>query len=213
MNKILPLFLLAILTTETNAQTTDFQLWNDTQLIISLRKNLSATIWIFGRFGEDAQTTTDARIGGLINKKINKYLTLSGGYLYRYANPTFRRPLYESRYLGIATLTLPLTTDNKWTLINRNMYQYEARYSRPNATVIRNRFWLKRKLDKLEPFVAFESFYDIRLRGFARYRTQAGCSYSFNPKLSADFYYVRQDETGNRPGTLNGVGTSLRVYF
>ncbi|MBS1792888.1 MAG: DUF2490 domain-containing protein [Acidobacteria bacterium] len=197
---------------------TDFQLWNDTQFIIPLnkKKDWNFVLWTFGRFGNDVKTTTDARIGGLITKKVNKYVTVGGGYLYRYSNPTFRQKRYESRYLGMATLTVPLSRDKKWTLVNRNLYQYENRYARPNATVVRNRFWVKREVTiadrKFEPFVSFETFYDFRLKGFARYRTQAGFSHKFNKRFSADIYYVRQDETGNRtrPGTLNGIGTSFR---
>ena len=198
---------------------TDFQIWNDTQFIVPLtkKKDVNFVLWTFGRFGNDVKTVTDARIGGLITKKVNKYVTLGGGYLYRYSNPTFVRKRYESRYLGIATFTAPLS--KKWTLVNRNIYQYENRYSRLNATVIRNRLWLKREVTvkgkKIEPFVSFETFYDFRLKDFARYRTQVGVSHKFNPKFAADFYYVRQNETGNktRPGTLNGIGSSFRVNF
>jgi hypothetical protein len=207
----------------TSAQTTfdtDFQLWNDTQFIVPLnkKKDLNATISVVGRLGNNVQTTTDARIGVMINKSFNDYVTLGGGYLYRQANPTFRQKRFESRYLGIATFTAPLSKDKKWTLINRNMYQYEDRYSRPNATVIRNRAWVKREVTiknkKIEPFVSFETFYDFTLKDFARFRTQAGITHKFNDKFSADFYYVRQDETDRtRPGTLNGIGTSFRVNF
>ncbi len=196
---------------------TDFQLWNDTQFIVPLtkKKDWNFVLWTFGRFGNNVRATTDARIGGLITKKINKFVTVGGGYLYRYSNPTFQRKRYESRYLGLTTSTVPL--DKKWTLVNRNLYQYENRYSRPNATVVRNRLWLKREITvakkKIEPFVSFETFYDFRLKDFARFRTQAGASHKFNSNFSADFYYVRQNETGNRtrPGTLNGIGTSFRV--
>lgn len=223
MNKIILLIVLSLaLSANAFSQTqyeTDFQLWNDTQIIVPLnkKKDWNFVLWTFGRFGNDVKTTTDARIGGLITKKVNKYVTLGGGYLYRYANPTFKQKRYESRYLGIATFTVPLSKDKKWTLVNRNMYQYENRYSRPNASVVRNRAWVKREVTiaekKFEPFVSFETFYDFRLKDFARYRTQAGVTHKFNNKFSADFYYVRQDETGNRtrPGTLNGIGTSFRV--
>lgn len=197
---------------------TDFQVWNDTQVIVPVneKKEWNLVLWTFGRFGNTLGTTTDARVGGLITKKLNKNVTVGGGYLYRYSNPTFSRSRYEGRYLGVATFTVPLTRDKKWTLVNRNLYQYEDRYSRPNASVVRNRFWVKREVTvggkKLEPFVSFETFYDFRLKGFARYRTQAGVSHKFNDRFSADFYYVRQDETGNgtRPGTLSGIGTSFR---
>lgn len=200
---------------------TDFQVWNDTQFIVPLdeKKNWNAILWVFGRFGNNVRTTTDARIGGLLTRKINKYATVGGGYLYRYSNPTFRLKRYESRYLGLATFTVPLSKNKKWTFVNRNLYQYEDRYSRPNATILRSRFWVKREITiakkKFEPFVSIEPFYDSRLKTFARYRTQAGFSHKFNEKFGGDFYYVRQDETGNgtRPGTLNGIGTSFRVNF
>ncbi len=216
------LVLFAVFAVSASAQNTfktDFQVWNDTQIIIPLnkKKDVNAVIWVFGRFGNNVSTTTDARIGGLITKKVNKYATLGGGYLYRYSNPTFVRSRYESRYLGLATFTVPLSKDKKWTLVNRNIYQYEDRYSRPIASVVRNRAWLKREVTvggkKIEPFVSFETFYDFRLKAFARYRTQAGFSRKFYPNLSADIYYVRQDETGNgiRPGTLNGIGSSFRI--
>lgn len=198
---------------------TDFQPWNDTQLIVPLtkKKDWNFVLWTFGRFGKNVRTVTDARVGGLITKKVNKYATFGGGFLYRYANPTFRLGRYEGRYLGLATFTVPLSRDKKWTLANRNLYQYENRYSRPNATIVRNRFWVKREVTiakkKVEPFVSLETFYDFRLKDFARYRTQIGFTYKFNQKFAADFYYVRQDETGNRirPGTLNAIGTSFRV--
>ena len=198
---------------------TDLQVWNDTQFIFPLdkKKEWNAVLWVFGRFGNNVSKTTDARIGGLVTRKVNKYTTVGGGYLYRYSNPTFVRSRYESRYLGLATFTVPLSADRKWTLVNRNLVQYEDRYSRPNSVVIRNRAWLKREVTiartKIEPFVSFEPFYDTRLKGFARFRTQAGVSYKFNKHFSADLYYVRQDETGGgtRPGTLNGIGTSFRV--
>lgn len=212
---LIPLLLIL----KTSAQTrfeTDFQLWNDTQVMFPLnqQKDLNAMVWIFGRFGNKVRTTTDARIGVVITKKLNSRITLGTGYLYRYSNPSFRKELYESRYLGILTLSFPL--GKKLTLINRNLYQYEDRYLRPNTSVIRNRFWFKRQISpESDLFVSFEPFYDFRLERFARYRTQIGFSHKFSKRFSADFYYVRQDETGNRkrPGTLNAIGSSLRVNF
>ncbi len=195
----------------------DFQLWNDTQIIIPLdkKKEWSFVIWAFGRFGDNARTTTDARIGGLITKKINKNISVAGGYLYRYSNATFVRRRYESRYIGSVTFTVPL--GKKFTFVNRNQIQYEDRYLRLNAFVFRPRVTLKREVTvgktKIEPFVSFEPFIDSVLGGAARYREQIGIGHKFNKALSANFFYVRQDETGNgrRPGTLNGFGTSLKV--
>ena len=166
---VILLFLFTSVTAGVAGQTlyeTDFQAWNETQIIIPLnkKKDLNAVIWVFGRFGKNVSRTAEARIGALITKKINKHVTVGGGYVYRYSNPTFIRPRYESRYLGLATFTAPLSRDKKWTLVNRNLLQYEDRYSRPNGTVIRNRAWLRREITvvkkKIEPFVSFETFYE-----------------------------------------------------
>ncbi len=198
---------------------TDFQLWNETHFIVPLtkKKDLNFILITSGRLGNNGKTATEVRLGGMISKKVNGYVTVGGGYQYRYSNSTFRQGRYEGRYIGWATFTIPLI--KKLALVNRNQVQYEDRYSRPNSTVIRNRLWLKREVTvakkKVEPFVSFESFYDTRLKGFARYRTQIGVAHKFNNKFSADLFYVRQDETGarTRPGTLNGIGTNFRVNF
>lgn len=198
---------------------TDFQVWNETHFIVPLtkKKDWSFILLTSGRLGNNGRTATEGRLGGMISKKVNDYVTVGGGYQYRYSNATFIQKRYEGRYLGWATFTVPLI--KKLALVNRNQVQYEDRFSRPNSTVIRNRLWLKREVivakKKIEPFVSFESFYDTRLRGFARYRSQVGVSHKFNSTYSADIFYVRQDETGDRsrPGTLNGIGTNLRVNF
>ncbi len=198
---------------------TDFQLWSETTFIVPLtkKKDWNFILLTSGRLGNNGRTAVEARIGGMISKKINDNVTVGGGYQYRYSNATFTQKRYEGRYIGWATFTVPLT--KKLTLVNRNQAQYENRFSRPNTTVIRNRLWLKREVmvekKKIEPFVSFETFYDTRLEGFSRYRTQIGVSHKFNSKLSADIFYARQDETGDRtrPGTLNGIGTNFRVKF
>lgn len=198
---------------------TDFQFWNDTQITVPLnkKKDWNIALWSYARVGDKGRTFTDVRIGGLLTKKVNNYVTIGGGYLYRYSNPSFRQRRYESRYIGALTLTVPLTKDKKWTMVNRNLLQYEDRYSRANTTVLRNRLRVNRKIKvkdtQIEPFVSLETFYDFNLKKLYRYRTQIGVSRRFNQKLLVDFFYVRQDETFNRtrPGTLNGIGTSFRV--
>ncbi len=196
---------------------TDFQLWNETQVVLPLnkKKDLNIALWMIGRLGNNVHQVTDARIGFLLTKKVNKHVSLSGGYLYRYSNATFVRSRYESRFVGIATFTTPLP--RKFTLINRNQIQYESRYLRPNAAVLRSRLMLRREVEiggtKIELFASSEIFYDSILKSIARYRTQAGFSHKFSEKLTTDIYYVRQNELGRhtRPGTLNAIGTGLKI--
>lgn len=196
---------------------TDFQLWNETQFIVPLTKNRdwNFVFSVVGRFGNDVRTTVDSRIGAAINKKVNKYITVSAGYLYRYSNPTFVKRRYESRYIGSVTFTLPLA--HKFTFAARPQVQYENRYSRPNAVVIEPRFTLKREVTLanivIEPFVTFEPFYDTKQKLFVSYREQIGISHKFNKNITADIGYIRQDVPGDgtRPGKFNGIVTALKV--
>lgn len=198
---------------------TDFKVFNETLFIVPLtaKKDWNFVLLVSGRLGNNVRTPTEARLGGMVSKKINNHVTVGGGYIYRYSNATFVQKRYEDRYLGWVTFTVPLI--KKLTLVNRNQVQYENRFSRPNATVIRNRLWLKREVTvaktKIEPFVSIESFYDTRLNGFARLRTQVGVTHRFNSRFSADIFYGQQDETGDgtRPGTFNGIGTNFRINF
>ncbi len=198
---------------------TDFQIFNETHFIVPItkKKDWNFIVLVSGRLGNNVRTPTEARLGGMLSKKINNHVTVGGGYIYRYSNATFVQKRYEGRYIGWVTFTVPLI--KKLTLVNRNQVQYEDRYSRPNATVIRNRFLLKREVTvaktKIEPFVSFESFYDTRLKGVARFRTQVGVTHRFNSRFSADVFYGQQDETGDgaRPGDSIGIGTNFRVNF
>jgi len=216
------LFLVLICPSLTYAQTsppydTDFQVWNELNVNIPLDKKKLWILQIVGvsRVGNNLQTFTDERIGVNILRKINKHLTLGGGYVYRISNPTFRLQRFESRVVGNATITIPL--GKKTTLINRNLLLYQSLYSRPDTSLYRPRLWLTREVKisktKISPFVSFENFWDFRMDAFARNRIQAGVTRKFNKKLTADIYYLRQNEGGNslRRGTLNAIGANWKV--
>ncbi len=196
----------------------DFQVWNETQFVFPLdnKKNWTASLSVVGRFGENVSRASDSRVGATLTRKVNEYLSAGAGYIYRVTNTSSRGNRYESRYLGIASITVPLT--KKWTLLNRNLYQYEDRYSRPNQTTLRSRVGLRRgvtiKGRKIEPFGTVEVFYNATDREIFRYRTQLGVSRKFSDKFSADIFYLRQDETqGARPRIIHGVGTAFRFTF
>lgn len=218
MLRLISLFLLTLAAAANAAaqddSDTDFQFWNETQLIIPLdeRKRWNLALSATGRFGDNVSQTVDARIGFQVTRRINSNITVGGGYLYRYSNPTLVRRRYENRYLGILTLTVPLSKDKKWAIVNRNMLQYEDRYSRPNNTVMRNRAWLRREVSiggkKFDPFVSLETTFDLSRKEIVRYRTQAGVTRRFNSSFAADIFYVRQDDVGG--DSLNGIGTGFR---
>lgn len=222
MTKVLFLLLLTVTACgAAMAQQTDevdFQIWNETQFVFPLdkKKNWTASLSLVGRFGENVTHASDSRVGATLTRKVNKYLSLGGGYIYRVTSATGRNNRYESRYLGIASVTVPLP--KKWTIVNRNLYQYENRYSRPNQTTLRSRVGLRKEVtiggQKIEPFGTVEVSYNATAREIFRYRTQLGVARKFSDKFSADIFYLRQDETqGAQPRIINGIGTGLRFTF
>ena len=212
--------LIAALSSTANSQQTfdtDFQVWNDITITKTLDEKKDWTFSVGGvwRVGNNVRTSADERVSVVLMRKLNKTFSIGTGYVYRASNPTFRRRLYESRYQAIGVVNVPLP--EKFHLSSRNILLYQSLYSRPDTSVFRSRFWLKRpvKVGKrsIEPFLAYEHFYDFRADSWVRYRIQPGITTKIYKDLSGDFFFLRQNEGGNgrRPGTLNAVGSSLRI--
>ena len=196
---------------------TDFQVWNDLTVNVPLDKKKNWTLSIGGvwRVGNNVKTSADERVTAVLMRRLNKTFSIGAGYVYRVSNPTFGRRLYESRYQAIGVVNVPLP--GKLTLTNRNILLRQSLYSRPDTSIYRTRFWLKRPIKvkgrTIEPFIAFENFWDFRADAWVRNRIQPGITTKIYKKLSGDFFYMRQNEGGKglRRGTLNAVGSSLRI--
>lgn len=195
----------------------DFQIWNDITITKALDEKKDWTLSVGGvwRGGNNVRTSADERVSVGLMRRLNKNFSIGTGYVYRASNPTFRRRLYESRYQAIGVVNVPLP--KKLHLSSRNILLYQSLYSRPDTSVFRSRFWLKRPVKigerTIEPFIAYEHFYDFRADSWVRYRIQPGLTTKVYKQLSADFYYLRQNEGGNgrRPGTLNALGISWKI--
>lgn len=196
---------------------TDLQVWNDLTVSMPLDKKKNWTLSVGGvwRVGNSVRTSADERVSLVLMRRLNKNFSVGAGYVYRASNPTFRRRLYESRFQTIGVINVPLP--EKFHLSSRNILLYQSLYSRPDTSVFRTRFWLKRRIKvgkrTIEPFIAYEHFYDFRADSWVRYRIQPGITTKIYKNLSGDFFYMRQNEGGGgrRPGTLNAAGSSLRI--
>lgn len=203
-----------------NAQTTakppenDNQFWNDTQLVVwSNKKNelaINGYLWI----GRNFSHPVDERIGVSFTTKPSKYLSLTGGYLYRAAQPYKNSKSYENRLIGAATVNLPLK--NKFKLSNRNQFEYKARNSRSNTWDYRNRLRLEREITvkntKITPFSSVEFFYNEKTKWY-RSRIAVGLHKKITEKLSGEIYYLRQNDGVSHPGDLNVIGTQLKIHL
>lgn len=209
------LFLTAIVNAQNvSLARNDNQLWHETSVSVSLNERLSLVFTGALRVGRDFKHLVDERAGVGLAYKLNRNLTIFGGYLYRGAQPDARRRGFENRGFGGFTVSAPVA---KFVLSNRNSLEHRANNSRPDALIYRNRSTIERNVrifdSKLKPYFAFEVFYDGRLDRWYRQRYTIGASKNLNKKLVGEVFYLRQQDAVGRPGNLNVIGSALRVQL
>ena len=211
---------LLIFSTESFAQKSDFQSWNDLQLIAPLKtvkdqknKNVDQIVLILDgvvRLGRDVSFPVDNRLAATLDFRVNRYLKLSTGYLYRKFEQIPNRKSYESRLSFAANLEKRF---NLLTLRHRSMFEYRFLNSRPNIKVYRPRFQAAYALKRagreiFAPFVSEELFYNLETGKRFRNDFYAGISRKLTRKFSIDIFYVRLDTT---PVNANAIGTTLKI--
>lgn len=198
--------------TTTNVPETDNQFWNETQFIVWSNEKNETAVNVFYRAGREGLRTTDARIGFSHTHKPSKYLFLTGGYLYRYGEPVRNSKNYENRFIGAATVNVPLK--NKFKLADRNQFEYKMRNSRRDTWDYRNRLRIDREITvkgkKITPFAFAEVFYNER-DSWYRTRFAVGINKKFTEKFTAEIFYLRQNDGVNKPGDFNVLGTYFKI--
>lgn len=196
-----------------SAPANDNQFWNDLQLIFTLNKKVTATFSGSLRIGKNVTRPVDERVGLAFSYRVNKNLSFGAGYTYRVAQPLNGSRFFENRPVINATFTLPLK--KKYKLLNRHQIDFRLINSRPNTWNYRNRTTFEREINvfrrKIKPYISAEFFYDDRRKDWFRGRYTIGINREFTKKLSADFFYMRQQDGISRPGNLNVIGTSWRI--
>lgn len=228
MKKIaaIPLLLLTFCFTAVYSQTTlpesDFQFWNETQLIFPIAKKTDKNekktdrlnFFIVGnlRFGQNWKHFVDERAGFGFDFKLNRNVTLSTSYLYRAGQPYRNRKEFENRLRFYITLEKKF---ENFSVKDRNMIEYRSRHFRANSTRYRNKlsFSYPVKNENKEifsPFVANEVFYDLTEKEFIRNEFSAGITKKFNSSASADFFYLWQRNKGLVLRNVNALGINLK---
>ncbi len=170
-------FFLLFLTVTVAAQTTrppdrdDNQIWHETVIGLPLTEKLTLNLNGVLRFSGDQRRFTDDRIGFGFAYKFNKNVSAGTAYLYRFTETIRNRKNYENRVIAYLNLSKAF---GKFDVSNRNQYEYQARNSRSDKWVYRNRLQIERKI-KLEnvdfkPFASAEVFLIRKpknFRGFA----------------------------------------------
>lgn len=206
-----------------SAQDTDFQVWNETKLIIPIIKEkkdgekpvTKVSLLFFGtlRLGQNRLFPVDKRGGGGLDIHLNKYFSFSPTYVYRASEARRGRREFEHR------IRYDFTIEKKWnsfSLKDRHRFEHRIRNSKPDSARYRNKLTLKVPIKRegkelFAPYAADEIYYDLRDSRFTTNRFFAGISRKLNPNVSADFYYVFNYNRFSSPKYIHGVGVDLKI--
>lgn len=206
-----------------SAQDTDFQVWNETTVIIPFIREkkdgekpvTKVSVLLFGtlRLGQNRLFPVEKRLGGGLDIKLNKYFSFSPTYVYRAGEPRRGRREFEHR------IRFDFTMEKKWSsfsLKDRHRIEHRIRNSRADSTRYRNKLTLKVPVKRegkelFAPYGAEEIFYDFTDSRFTSNRIFAGISRKLTPSVSGDFYYVFHYNRFSLPKYIHGVGVDLKI--
>jgi hypothetical protein len=201
----------------------DFQVWNETTLIVPMIKKkdekgksfdrLSFLILGNLRLGQNRLYPVDRRVGMGFDLKLNSSFSFSPTYYYRNGEDVRNRRDTEHR------IRFDLTYAKKWkkfAVKDRNRVEYRIRNSRPDSVRYRNKFTfsvpvINNDKEVVTPFAANEFYYDFREKEFTRNEINLGLSKKLTSNISAEaFYLLRQNRSGTIR-TIHGIGTTLKI--
>jgi hypothetical protein len=212
---LLTLSVLFAATTQGQAQlpTDDNQIWNDVIISVPINKQFDFGILGTLRLGRDVSHAVDERVGAGFTYRPHKYVSIQPFYLHIATQPIEgRRGVFENRLSVAGTLRFPA---GRFTLSDRSLFERRLRNVSVDATRYRNRLQIEHPVGhkdwKLNVFASDEVFYDWSFDAWVRNRFAVGVIKTFNKHLTADIYYLRQNDGHARPGDLNVLGIVWRV--
>lgn len=225
MNKLLILIALFSFSSvqylaQSRAPESDFQVWNETQIVVPLKKtedkkNDQISMIFFGalRAGRNSSRLVDERVGVGFQFRVNKYFNVTPSILYRAGQPFEGRKEYETRLRFDATVERGFKS---FSLSNRGRIEHRLRNSRSDSTRFRNKIQLTVPVKKegkeiFAPFVATEPFYEFQSKQWTRNEFSVGIKKKFNSNFSADFFYMLQNNRGNAFRYINIVGVNFKI--
>jgi Protein of unknown function (DUF2490) len=194
-------------------QREDTQFWNETQIIIPMRDR--ADLMFFGvlRVGRDLARPVDERGGVGVALKANRFLTIIPTWLYVAQQPTATSKNIEHRLVFNATFKFGL---GKFAFTDRNLIERRLRNGRDDFTMYRNRLQIDHPVSlgsfKFRVFVADEAWYDSLRDAWVRNRASAGIIKQISRHITAEVFYLRQNDGFARPGDAHVIGTLFRLY-
>jgi hypothetical protein len=207
---------------QTAAPETDVQFWSDTSVAVPLVKKKNKQekdvekigFFLTGAFraGGNVSRPIDKRIGFGFDFFVNQYFRFTPSYFYRAGQPDKFKKEYEHR------VRFDFNLGKKWSrfsLSDRSRIEYRIRNSTADSVRYRNKLQLNIPVKKnneeiFTPFVATEPFYDFRARKWTRNEFSVGVNRKINNNLSADFFYLLQNNRGSGLRIVNAFGVNLK---
>lgn len=198
----------------TSTAATDFQSWDELDLLTRLGSRLDVT-WIARmRFSENLPNPAHAVLGTDWNISAAKHWTFTPSfYSGRYRTSTDQVGYREVPMLAL----MPIFSGEKWTVSDRNRFggRFDSLAAEP-SWFYRNRPRVDYRVGASEKGISFfasdEIFYFSKYRGWTRSRAAAGGHKQFNRQVGADLYYQREDSNaGNQPAHINTIALIVEV--
>lgn len=202
----------------------DFQIWNETTVYFkSIKKKdengkdlkfISPFVLGTLRYGQNVEGLATKRIGVGFDIQLNKYFKLTPSYYYIYDQPSRNTKAIEHRP------RIDLTAEKKWnkfSLSNRNRFEFRIRNNRSDSVRYRNKTTLKIPINNkdgkeiITPFVADEPYYDFQRKEWSRNEFSVGLGKKINNKFSAEFFYLLQNNKGSAIKTVNAIGVNFKI--
>ncbi len=178
---------------QTSHLNSEFQSWNEIQLILPVITGKDSngksfdkiTVNFNGilRIGRRNLDFLDNRIGTSIDFRINKFVSLTTGVIYRKDELTKNRQRFETR------LSAGVAFSKSWrgfTFRNRTLLEHRLRNSRNDSNLYRNRIQvnyairLKNK-ELFSPYISEEGYLDLQSGDWVQNEIFAGLTRKINP--------------------------------
>ncbi len=198
---------------------TDDQFWFETQITKSLTEHHDLIVTGQVRQGREFHHPVEEQIGVGLAFKLNSWLTVTPAYTYVDQQPYAGRRVSQHRLVFNLTGKLKL---GEFTFTDRNVIERRMIVANRDYTVYRNRLQIDHPAHlgefKFKPFIYDEVRYSTQTVGtheldWYRNRLAIGISKQISQHLTTDFFYLRQNDGISRPGNINALGTTFRIFL
>ncbi len=192
---------------------TDFQSWDELDLLTRLSSHLDVTWIARGRFSSELPNPSNVVFGTDWNFSVSKNILVTPSYYYF----TFRTASGSLGHGQSAVLAVtPVFARRRLTLSDRNRFcgRFGTNGIGPSWDY-RNRPQIEYGIGPLQwqasLFASDEVFYYSKNHGWTRNRVAAGARKEIGERLIADLYYQREDDATGRLVHINTIGLQLEM--